>query len=154
MPLEATARFKFVFEDRDGRTAYTQWYMRSSTSINAALLAFNNVMAPRIQALSDATLISFTVTYNHFVVNPPDAPATSNVRRNALLFFRNVDEDINALKLLSPRSDIFESDGKLKGIRTGQHIQIDLFTILSSLPFVTVENAPFGTEYVTGGLSL
>lgn len=154
MPFNPTARLRFTFTDCEQNTAYTQWYTPYFAPINTVLLAIDTIIAPSLSNVSDATLTSYTITYDYAY---PDAPAPgidSNIKRQALLFFENVDGDINRLKILSPRNSIFEIDGRLKGIRTHQGIRIDLFAILSSLPFINVDGSPFGTEYVTGGLSV
>lgn len=146
------ARIQLVFLDRDGNEGAIHWYIAPSfdeSILNQAI----TIAAPRIEALSDARFIRATLEYRFQIISPELAPLSSNVRRKALLIFQNADDELDALTIVSPIDNLYESDGPYAGIRVKPALIHDLEALFDDIEFVTKDGRNFGPLFVAGGLA-
>lgn len=144
---------RFIFRDNDGNEASIHLYVPVALSTEQ-VVSFLNVAGPKLQNLSNASLVSAKVFYNYTFDSPQPAQLGSDCTSYAVLFYRN--EDIyDAIYIPSPEASLFESEGEYSGIRVDAYAPavVSFNAALLSLPWTlaTEEQDPFPLEYVVGG---
>lgn len=155
MQPNSTIQVRLLFVDREANKGTITVNVRFSLS-DEQLLAFINLIADRTQAISNASLVS-TKTYRLYEVQNPSAPSLdSDVSKRVVLFYRK-DGEYETISIPSPKSDIFESTGRLAGIRVDaalEELALYIGNAATTLAILcTPEGEAFPTEYVTGGLA-
>lgn len=149
-------RICFTFSDRDTNTADIHFYLPFDTPV-ATVFDFAYGVVPYLHAISDATVTRITVRYAHTIDTPPEPPITSELQRKLLLFLGEEDS-YEALKVPSPRQEIFEDTGPYAGIRLDMsNPTVQAFATnypLWSIPLCTEDGEVIAVPLVTGGLAL
>lgn len=149
-----TAAIKLTFLDRDQNEAQVNFYVPYSTTVEQAW-AVADAIAARVQVLSNALLWRIQLVWKWTADMPGPADVDSNVRRALLLLVQASDERINALLVPSPRDSVFEIDGRYAGVRVDlDNAAVSGFVSVLELPLLTPDGGAFGTDIITGGLSL
>jgi hypothetical protein len=156
MPHAPTMRVAFTFSDRDGNTGDLHLYLPFSTTETEAF-ACAEAMLPYLHAISNAVVTRITLQYTATIESSTTPAAQSDIHRKLLLFVGN-GENIEALTILSPDLDLFETTGPYAGIRVDmQSSLIAAFTNSYStwaIPFCTEDGDVIGPTLIMGGLSL
>jgi hypothetical protein len=151
--MNAIAKLQFYFADRDGNRGALQWYIPSSLDPDTVLASAIAIALPRIQACSDSVFDHVTLEYRSLPGASSLPGATSNMRRKALLIFRNADSELDALSIPSPVDSLFESSGIYAGMRVDAGQLADLVDMLDSILFRTKDDRPFGSLFIAGSLA-
>lgn len=149
-----TAAIKLTFLDRDQNEAQVNFYVSYGATAEQAW-EVADAIAARLQVLSNALLWRIQIVWKWTADMPGPADVDSNVRRAVLVLVAGPDDAINALLIPSPRSTIFEADGRYAGIRLDlDNAAVSGFVSVLELPLLTPDGGAFGTDIITGGLSL
>lgn len=128
-------------------------FFASETTVQS----FINLYIPRLQALSNAAIVSWTATWSARDDQPEIAALGSDVGSNLVLIYRQ-DDTHDWIWVPSPRSNLFEQEGTYKGIRLDA-LRPDVIDILEGwqdvVAVIVNNNADsFPVEFVVAGLSL
>jgi hypothetical protein len=148
-------RFVIVhrFVDNNDNTAECRLYTGPGAS-HAGAVSMASALAPLLSAISDAHLFSFNVSERVTLAGTPPAALTSDVRRGAVLFYRNSDDTASLLVPSVPPVH-FETTGPFSGKRiTRKSAQLSgLLSALDMLASGALDGAgrPYGDYFSVGG---
>lgn len=146
----------FRFVDREGNKASTTMYVAFSLT-TPELTSFINLMAARMQAVSNGFLFSVDAYRKLPYVKVGEATVDADINSRALLYY-STSTVYEAFEIPSPKDELFESEGAYAGIRIDAAAEAlvpligDAVTTLALL--CTPEGEPFPTTYEVGGLML
>lgn len=148
-------RLEFFFTDNNGRTASSGLYLSDNISVAAAVAKAQSI-GPKLQAISNASLIGATITYNVVFseINPVLEPC--NLLDKLILIFRE-DANANSLVIPAPRALPYDSTGPYIGVRLHPDtpgVSAALAPLLAALQGTTTQwLEPFPLTFTVGGLT-
>lgn len=153
--MNTTVAIRLQYADRNGNTSWLQVY-RPSTDSLTQLVAYVDLLRGAIAAISNATLIRYSVRYSDLNTVDEQPPADADCRRWLALFYRNEPEDemYEALFIPSPLVTLFASEGTLTGIEIDRSAPPLSGFLDGSIvaPLATKEGAIFPATFASGGL--
>lgn len=110
--VQRAHRLVWRFRDNDGAESTCQTYVANSVSPTAALQVAT-ALAPLLQALSDARMITYNVIIEFVETSRPFISATSNINREGIFIFRtaNTPAERFVMRVPSIRRDLLLDDG-------------------------------------------
>lgn len=143
------------WEDNNGAVAETRFRLGDGVGYPEAE-AVSTAIAEAAQDCSDAVLVRIELQWRFDIALPPAPAATSDVRRAAILFYRD-GNILASFRVPSPIELLAETSGEYAGIR----ITPDSLDLLGLLPKVQglVANAldplgrPYGGDFSVGGIT-
>lgn len=146
---------EYLWADNSGKTATCSISTGPGASYaGAEVLAAT--LAPLLQAVSDAALLGYTISTPNRVPSPPQPGLQSDVKRAALLFYRD-GNNCASIYVPSPSLLLAETSGFYAGIRITRE-RLAVLTLLAqveALPAGTLDavGRPYGSTFTVGGIT-
>lgn len=151
----ALPRVTLHWVDNNGAVAATTYRLPDGTTFGQAV-SVATAIAQAAQDVSSASLTHYDITWQYDIASPVPAQETSDVRRAAVLFYRN-GSAIASVRVPSPAELLAEVGGEYAGVRiTPERLAVlGLLTKVQGLVTGALDplGRPYGGDFTVGGIT-